>query len=219
MIRAGAMARPGAALVSALLVVLSALLVYQGIQLWRFNALEQQATATLEGEYWRAETIQPLVDLRDSLTGWQDTAGMRSRARQLGSRLGQAMGQSPSATQRDAAAVLAVDPVNASAWMDLAIASWAASDRALAYEAWKMSSLVAPREMGHVTRRMAFLLALWPQAPDELKQQFFFQLNLMFGASRYFGTPWRKLMAKVPADIRKQVDAEWRAYGRPASLR
>ncbi len=202
---------------SAVLIAMSAGLVFAGWQLWRFQALEGRAQALLAGEYWTAETLVPLFDARSELQAWAETPGVRSRARQMSLSLTQAMSGSPAQIQREAASVLMVSPVDASAWMSLATASWAASNPALAYEAWKMSSLVAPREMEAVKRRLAFLLAIWPEAPDELKRQFFYQLRLMLSLNSRFGWEWYQLIQRVPAQVRKQVEADGRAYGPPRS--
>lgn len=194
-------------------IVAASLLVFSGVRLWRFQSLDDRVMTSLSGDYLKAETLQPLIALQTEVAGWSNTLGVRSRARELYLRLGQAMAEPPARTQVNAANVLTVDPVNSAVWLDLATSSWLLRSPDLAITAWNMSYVTGPREFDLVHWRVAFMVNLWPELPDDAKQMMFSQLQIVLGDStRHFGPFWRRLLATLNPDTRALIEREWKAY-------
>lgn len=195
------------------LIAAASLLAFGGVRLWRFQSLDDRVMMSLAGDYLKAETLQPLIALQAEVGEWTNTVGVRNRARELYLRLGQAMADPPGRTQVNAANVLAVDPVNSAVWLDLATSSWLLRSPDLAIAAWNMSYVTGPREFDLVHWRVAFMLNLWPELPDNAKSMMFSQLQIMLGdSSRHFGPFWIRLLATLNPDVRARVERDWKAY-------
>jgi hypothetical protein len=195
------------------LIVAASLLAFGGVRLWRFQSLDDRVMTSLSGDYLEAETLQPLIALQAEVAEWTNTVGVRNRARELYLRLGQAMAAPPDRTQLNAANVLAVEPVNSAVWLDLATSSWLLRSPDLAIAAWNMSYVTGPREFDLVHWRVAFMLNLWPELPDNAKRMMFSQLQIVLGDStRHFGPFWRRLLATLSPETRAQIEREWKAY-------
>lgn len=212
--RLGAGERRLSRTISALVfIVLAGLLIFGGVRLWRFQALDDRVMASLSGEYLKASSLQPMVALKAEVGDWTATPGVAGRARELYLRLAQAMAEPASNVQVAAANVLAIDPANSAVWLDLATASWLSRQPDTALAAWNMSYVTGPREFDLVHWRVAFLVSLWPELPNSAKEMMFSQLQVIFGeANRSFGPYWRRLLARLTPDVRAQIEREWRAY-------
>lgn len=192
-------------------------LTFEGLRLLPFFSLQAQASTVLAGKYWTGASQSQLAPLRTQVGDWRDVAGVRSLARPLYMRLGQAAGVPATATLSDAADVIRIDPVSGTAWSDFATASLAASRVDLALAAWQMSSVVAPREDRDILWRLSFLAGLWAEASDEQKQRFLYEVQMVAftpGAATRFRRVWAAIMRSLPVDIRKEIDGKVRALPR-----
>lgn len=199
------------------LVLLGALLVFGGIRVLRFDMLQRDVDTALTGEYWRTQTVQSLRAFEPEIEPWRDTPGLRPSADLLWLRLGRATGLVGLERQAEVVRLIGVAPVDAGAWLQLAISSWAASNRPLAYDAWRMAALLAPREREQVLQRLALVLPAWLDLPEDLKQQILFEINVNSETGTRFASDFGKILKRVPAPIRQQFDADWTTFGKPAS--
>jgi hypothetical protein len=211
--------RPSLAGIALSLVLLcaGAGLILEGLRLLPFFSLHAQASAVLADKYWSGAIHSQLAPLRAQVAEWRDVAGVRSLARPLYMRLGQASGVPAATALSDAADVIRIDPVSGEAWSNFATASLAVSRVDLALAAWQMSSVVAPREDRDILWRLSFLAGLWREASDEQKQRFFYEVQMVAftrGASSRFRTVWRNILRALPVDVREEIDGKVRALPR-----
>lgn len=204
-------------LVSALgVVVLGGLLVFGGLRFLQFEMMRRDVDAALSGEFWRTQTLQSLRAFEPEIQSWRDTPGLRAPADQLWLRLGRATGLVGLKRQGDVVRLIGVAPTDPDAWLQLAISSWAASNRPLAYDAWRMAALLAPRERGAVFERLALMLPAWLYLPDDLKKQILFEINMNSETGKRFAWAFGAMLKRVPQAARAQFEADWAAFGKPA---
>lgn len=186
---------------------------YKGVEFVRFDRLDRAVDAALAGDLSKTPRGE-FKALRESVTGWRDTPGVRYLARTDYQLTGQAMMLPASIAMLDAADVLKVDPVNGRAWLDVAQAGWADPImQPVALAAWEMSALAAPREFNEMRRRLSFLMPIWSSATDEQKRRFFFEADFMLSTrALYFRSEWRRMLSSIPVGDRDRLESEFRVY-------
>jgi len=192
-------------------------LIFQGVQLLRYSRISTAASELLAEEYWRRPLFPQLAPLREQAGEWRDAPGVRSGARALYFRLGQASGVPAPTLLAEAADVIRIDPVSGEAWANFATASLAASRVDLALAAWDVSSVLAPREDRDMLWRLSFLAGLWSAASEAQKQRFFFDIQLLStrGGATRFGNVWPGILRSLPREVAREIEGGRRALPRP----
>ncbi len=185
-----------------------------GTRFVRFHYLHNEIAAAEAVDPAAQPSPEDVAALRERLAGWRYTPGLGYVARIAYRDVGNMFIQPPLVAMAEAADVLAIDPVNGEAWMDLAQAS--RRDRnsgPLAMAAWQMSALATPREYPIMLRRIAFLMGMWKTAGAEQKRQFFFEADFLTNTlGPDFRAEWRRMLSYLPDDQRDTLEAEFRIY-------
>lgn len=203
----------GGYIFSAVLIVTAGWGLFKGVEFVRFHSIQRTVNSAMASEFSKLPPQSELVSMLESVSSWRDTLGVRAMASSSEHALGLALSQPRAQLMADAAATLRVDPVNADAWLDVAEASWSDPNaRALSFAAWDMSAIVAPREWWAIQRRAAFLLAVWPEAPDAQRRQLFFEIDALISNARHFRREWLKMLAGVSVERRQEIEMAFRAY-------
>lgn len=203
----------GRVVFSALTVLVAGWMIYKGIELIRFDHLNRRVASTLAADVGKSSPPAELTTLQDDIGAWRDSSGVRALARTQYQALGRASYQQPSASMANAVSILQIDPVIPNPWLDIAEAAWATPEtHALAFEAWAMSSIVAPRELEALQRRISFLAAVWPDASEAQKRRMFFEVDSLLDKQNAMRTQWRFILASLSPDRRREVEEAFRVY-------
>ena len=203
----------GGALFSVLIVLVAVWIVYKGVELTWFDRLHGTIASAVSVNNAKQPLQAELAALQASADAWRDTDGVRFLARADYQALAKALYQSPNAFIANAIEILQVDPVNADRWMDIAEASWSDPNaRAVSFAAWQTSSIVAPRELNALQRRIVFLLAVWPEASEAQRRRMFFEVDSLLGKSNLMRRQWRLMMSSLSEERRREVEDAFRTY-------
>lgn len=195
---------------SLVLIAVAGWMTFKGVQFAGMGAVEWQMERARGSR--QGGGVQD-GDGRERLAGWRDVWGLRDKARLLYFSIGQRRLEPPSSKGiEELSAALAVDPVRATSWIDLAQMTWSdLSLRPMSLAAWEMSGLAGPYEYGDMLRRVQFLARRWVSVGDEPKQRFVYEVVLMSRFPDPFLPAWRDLLASLPAPQRTRLQDEMEA--------
>lgn len=205
-------------LFSLALIAVAGWVVFKGVQFARMGTVEwriERERADSRNAPVPAEAAEQGEALarRDEVAQWRDAWGLRDEARLLYFGIGQRQLDPPSPQGlQELAALIRVDPVRATSWMDLAQMTWDdLSMRPVSLAAWEMSGLTGPYEYADMLRRTHFLAHRWIFAGEEQKQRFVYEVVLMGRFPDPFASSWSTLLKSLPARQRERLQAEMEA--------
>lgn len=200
------------------LIAVAGWVAFKGVQFARMGAIEweiERGRGVDQGAILQKDQggEAQARERREMLARWRDVEGLRDKARLLYFGIGQRQLEPPSPLGLDElAAVIAVDPVRSTSWMDLAQMTWSdLSLRPVSLAAWEMSALTGPYEYADMLRRVQFLARRWVSVEAEQKQRFAYEVVLMSQFPDPFLPAWRTLLASLPAPQRERMQDEMEA--------
>ncbi|MFT0861816.1 hypothetical protein [Ancylobacter sp. G4_0304] len=200
------------AVVSVLLIAVAGWVGFKGAQFAWVGMETRSAFPRLLADYPTLPEQSEVVAVRDQLSPWRQTWGLRDTARISYFDVGRSLLKPlPATVLNEAAEVLAVNPLRGVTWVDFAVFSLLQpGTRSLALDAWELSGIAVPYDVGAIAARTRFLMSYWPRARDSDKQRFFREASLLLSVPGGT-TQWRTMILALPPEQKAQVEQEFKA--------